>query len=492
MAGSPQFVQGVREAASALGMDPTDLATIISYETAGTFDPAKKGPTTQWGQHKGLIQFGEPQARAHGVDWNNPEASQLGADGAIVRYFRSSGWKPGMGMLDAYSIVNAGGPGLYNRSDANNGGAPGTVADKVRTQMGGHRKNAIRLLGGSGQPPQATVSTKGTAPMMQQKEQQPRGFLEGFGVQRRDETAGGETAQPFYQRDSFKDTAALLAQGFGRMGIMGMEEIADDIAKQRTENKAKNKTVEYLRKSGRGDLADAVAEGLLGGSDAAKMMFAKPDPVKGVAIGDRLINPSTGDVMADFSGGYDAEAVAKARKEFTGQQFVKDFTKQTSAYGRIISSVDDPSPSGDLALIFNFMKVLDPGSTVREGEFATAAQAGKVDDRVRNLYNRVLSGETLTAAQRADFAGRATGLYTGAESQYKALADQYAGFAEAAGLPVKQVIPDFSYAGSRYEKPLEMQLPPMPSNLPPGTTREEWAEAWANMSDEMRREILGR
>jgi len=276
MAGSPQFVQGVREAASALGMDPTDLATIISYETAGTFDPAKKGPTTQWGQHKGLIQFGEPQARAHGVDWNNPEASQLGADGAIVRYFRSSGWKPGMGMLDAYSIVNAGGPGLYNRSDANNGGAPGTVADKVRTQMGGHRKNAIRLLGGSGQPPQATVSTQGAAPMMQQKEQQPRGLLEGFGVQRRDETAGGETAQPFYQRDSFKDTAALLAQGFGRMGIMGMEEIADDIAKQRTENKAKNKTIEYLRKSGRDDLADAVAEGLLGGSDAAKLMFAKP------------------------------------------------------------------------------------------------------------------------------------------------------------------------------------------------------------------------
>jgi hypothetical protein len=276
MAGSPQFVQGVREAASALGMDPTDLATIISYETAGTFDPAKKGPTTQWGQHKGLIQFGEPQARAHGVDWNNPEASQLGADGAIVRYFRSSGWKPGMGMLDAYSIVNAGGPGLYNRSDANNGGAPGTVADKVRTQMGGHRKNAIRLLGGSGQPPQATVSTQGAAPMMQQKEQQPRGLLEGFGVQRRDETAGGETAQPFYQRDSFKDTAALLAQGFGRMGIMGMEEIADDIAKQRTENKAKNKTIEYLRKSGRDDLADAVANNVLGARDAASMMFAKP------------------------------------------------------------------------------------------------------------------------------------------------------------------------------------------------------------------------
>jgi hypothetical protein len=128
----------------------------------------------------------------------------------------------------------------------------------------------------SAQATAARTSTKGPQ-MMQQKEQQPRGFLEGFGVQRRDETAGGETAQPFYQRDSFKDTAAILAQGFGRLGIMGMEEIADDIAKQRTEIKAKNKTVEFLRKSGRADLADAVANNVLGARDAASLMFAKPE-----------------------------------------------------------------------------------------------------------------------------------------------------------------------------------------------------------------------
>ena len=141
---------GIIETANALGMDPVDLATIISYETAGTFDPTKRGPTTQWGQHRGLIQFGEPQAQQYGVDWNDPLGSQLGADGAIARYYKASGWQPGMGMLDAYSVVNAGAPGRYNASDANNGGAPGTVADKVNEQMGGHRENALRLLGGEG------------------------------------------------------------------------------------------------------------------------------------------------------------------------------------------------------------------------------------------------------------------------------------------------------------------------------------------------------
>jgi hypothetical protein len=138
---------GIVETANALGMDPLDLATIISYETGGTFDPTQAGPTTQWGQHRGLIQFGEPQAREYGVDWNDPLNSQLGPDGAVADYYRANGWKPGMGMLDAYSIVNAGAPGRYSASDANNGGAPGTVADKVNNQMDGHRQNALRLLG---------------------------------------------------------------------------------------------------------------------------------------------------------------------------------------------------------------------------------------------------------------------------------------------------------------------------------------------------------
>ena len=144
------LASGIVSTANALGMDPVDLATIISYETAGTFDPTKAGPTTQWGQHRGLIQWGEPQARQYGVDWSDPVGSQLGPDGAIVRYFQNAGWQPGMGMLDAYSAVNAGRVGRYNASDANNGGAPGTVRDKVEQQMGGHRAKAEALLSGYG------------------------------------------------------------------------------------------------------------------------------------------------------------------------------------------------------------------------------------------------------------------------------------------------------------------------------------------------------
>lgn len=132
--------------AADVGIDPVDLATAISYETAGTFDPMKKGPTTKWGTHRGLIQFGEPQAKEYGVDWNDPVGSQLGAGKAVAKYLKKAGVKPGMGLMDVYSAINAGRVGRYGASDAAAGGAPGTVADKVNQQMGGHRNKAQALM----------------------------------------------------------------------------------------------------------------------------------------------------------------------------------------------------------------------------------------------------------------------------------------------------------------------------------------------------------
>jgi hypothetical protein len=251
---------------------------------------------------------------------------------------------------------------------------------------------------------------------------------------------------------------------------------------QRESLQGRNKTVEYLRANGRDDLAGMVEQGMISGSDAASQLMAKPEVTKGVAVGDRIVNPITGEVIYEGAPTLDQDKVLAARKEFTSLPVVKAFSDQTTAYGRVISSVQDPSPAGDLALIFNYMKVLDPGSVVREGEFATAQNAGSVDDRTRGLYNRIMSGERLSEAQRADFADRATRLYSGAEQQYKDISEQYGAFARSAGLPSEQVIPNFGFTGDRYKKPLSMTPPPAPAGVDAAT----WPSVWAEMTDEER------
>jgi hypothetical protein len=105
----------------------------------------------------------------------------------------------------------------------------------------------------------------------------------------------------------------------------------------------------------------------------------------------------------------------KLREEYNKRS--KSFFDVEDAYGRVEASVDDPDASGDIALIFNFMKMLDPGSVVREGEFATAQNAAGVPESVRNQLNKLYSGERLSDQQRNMFLKRAEKLFKRAESQ---------------------------------------------------------------------------
>lgn len=107
--------------------------------------------------------------------------------------------------------------------------------------------------------------------------------------------------------------------------------------------------------------------------------------------------------------GPDWDAMNSLRGE--GEDLIRDYRKIEEAFSRVAASAEDPSAAGDLALIFNYMKMLDPGSTVREGEFATAQNAGGVNSRVVSFYNSMLNGERLTVQQRADFVDRARRLF---------------------------------------------------------------------------------
>jgi len=101
------------------------------------------------------------------------------------------------------------------------------------------------------------------------------------------------------------------------------------------------------------------------------------------------------------------ELEGKMRKEYNDQ--TKPYQEVKSAYGRVLSSED--TAVGDLSLIFGYMKMLDPGSVVREGEFATAQNAAGVPERIMNIYNKVATGQRLSPSQRDSFKGQAKGLY---------------------------------------------------------------------------------
>ncbi len=127
------------------------------------------------------------------------------------------------------------------------------------------------------------------------------------------------------------------------------------------------------------------------------------------------------------------------RKEFNALPQVKAFHDVSAAYEKIQSSASNPSAAGDLSLIFAYMKMLDPGSTVREGEFANAQNAGGLDDRLRNQYNRIVDGERLNPDQRADFLRQAKNAFGAHVHQYEDAAKRYQGIAQRRGLAPEDV-----------------------------------------------------
>jgi hypothetical protein len=171
------------------------------------------------------------------------------------------------------------------------------------------------------------------------------------------------------------------------------------------------------------------------------------------------------------------EPEEKLRKEF--QNNTKAHAEVRQSYQRVLASKDDAA--GDLALIFGFMKMLDPGSVVREGEFANAQNAAGIPDVVRNLYNRAISGERLNPNQREQFKGQAGAIYDKYEQEYNAFADQYRGIARQYRLEPGRVVTDLP----RPQAPAATQVTPSSARTQPApaTTQVSPAQRWIRGPD---------
>jgi hypothetical protein len=76
-------------------------------------------------------------------------------------------------------------------------------------------------------------------------------------------------------------------------------------------------------------------------------------------------------------------------------------------YETIKSSSVDKTGAGDVALVFGFMRMLDPDSVVRETEFATAQDTAGLVNKLKALGTKVENGQFLSQQQRGEFAALA-------------------------------------------------------------------------------------
>lgn len=128
-----------------------------------------------------------------------------------------------------------------------------------------------------------------------------------------------------------------------------------------------------------------------------------------------------------------------------------NFPDISSSAARITTAAKNPTPAGDLSVIYSYMKMLDPGSVVRESEFRVAETARPMLERVGLNWNAVKSvweGKKLTDSSRADFVNKAGALYESAASQKKEIDTHYRGIAERNKLNPQDIIRDAGSSSS--------------------------------------------
>ena len=139
----------------------------------------------------------------------------------------------------------------------------------------------------------------------------------------------------------------------------------------------------------------------------------------------------------------------KLRSDFRSEPTYKAYQEVDSAYRQVREGAKMQSPAGDLAAATKVMKILDPGSVVRESELGMAIAATGLADRVGNYATMVIKGTKLTPSQRKDFTDLSEKLYNAAANQYNSKRAEYETIAnrnqlnaeDVAGAPAKIAIP---------------------------------------------------
>lgn len=135
------------------------------------------------------------------------------------------------------------------------------------------------------------------------------------------------------------------------------------------------------------------------------------------------------------------------RKEYTAIPEVKLFSEVQNAFDTIKTSLTKASPAGDLAGATKFMKLLDPGSVVRESELGMAMAATGALDRALNYFQMLKSGQKLNPTQRQDFLDLSSQLYEAARQRKSAFDNQYADIASQNQLNPSNVVRGWKPSG---------------------------------------------
>lgn len=158
---------------------------------------------------------------------------------------------------------------------------------------------------------------------------------------------------------------------------------------------------------------------------AEKAAYGIPENVPAQMKPDGTIDPITVPSSGP-NGAASRKEFQQLRKEWNTLAPVKAFNDVSQSYKQVRAlAKKDASAADDIALTFSFMKMLDPGSVVREGEYALVGRAAGLPDQVIMGLQRVDEGQGLTPTIRNKLVEAAAKIMVSRREQLDAVAAPY-------------------------------------------------------------------
>jgi hypothetical protein len=170
------------------------------------------------------------------------------------------------------------------------------------------------------------------------------------------------------------------------------------------------------------------------------MAFMQLTPEQKTAY-EKIKTMSAPKTVLDMTGGQKGfENEMTLKKTFAAEPVYKAYSEMQSAYGQITDSLKQASPAGDLAAATKFMKLLDPGSVVRESELGMAMAASGALDRAANYAQMRINGTKLTSDQRKDFQQLSDQLFGTATTAYNQKRGEFEQMGTAYGIDANRAL----------------------------------------------------
>lgn len=160
------------------------------------------------------------------------------------------------------------------------------------------------------------------------------------------------------------------------------------------------------------------------------------------------------ELAAKLAGGIEPEEKFKREQQLRKEleDSVGSYEKIKDAYTNIQELSKLETGASDMGMVYAYIKLLDPNSTVGPGEKATAEKAGGIPENIRGQINTWLSQGSLSPKARNDLKGAAKTLYGTKAKAYKKKTGEIEKLAQNYKLDTKNVILN------PYEEEIEPQV----------------------------------